>query len=102
MEAKVIDGINLIPTHDLISTDGVETHPKMAALFAKSCKQAIELLGYDNMQTVRVSCTPMGMGIAMVGGNYIDITHSPRVFKAIKEELEQRMQQWLEIAATQE
>ena len=109
MENKVVkyEGreITIEPTHDRISMDGINpnnTPPSLAAQFAKNCQEAIDLLGYHDMQTIRVSCTPMGMGTAMKGGDYIDIYHSVGVFKAIKAELLIRKAQWEEIAAGQE
>lgn len=98
--------VNINPTHDMIDMDNGsnpnDTNPQMAAHFARHCEQALELLGHDNMQIVRVSATPMGMGPAMSSGEYIDIYHSPRVFQAIKEEILARKAQWEEIAAGQE
>lgn len=50
-------------------------------------EKAIENIGKDNMQIIRISSHEMGMGFAMESGKYIDLSDSPFIYKGIKDAL---------------
>lgn len=50
-------------------------------------KKAIDNIGKDYMQTIRVCSGEKGMGQALQSGDYIDLSESPFVFQGIKEGL---------------
>ena len=61
--------------------------PWIVASKIKSYSKAIQYLGYSNQQQIRISCHKLGIGKALSGGEYVDLSEDVAIFGLIKAHL---------------